>query len=182
MAYCFYISTGKSGEIRLMRRILGALLLVSIVAFTVGCDFGGPVPGKVAPNFSAKDMDGDLITLSDYRGKVVLLDFWATWCAPCVAEIPSVKAAYDKYKDQGFVVIGVNLDQDMGKLKQFVSDQGIAWPQVIDGASGGKVSDLYKVQYIPSTFLIDKQGVIQTTGLRGHDIKVAAKALLDSSI
>jgi peroxiredoxin len=113
-----------------------------------------------APNFSWKDNSGSLINLSDLKGKVVLLDFWATWCGPCRETIPHVEAIYEKYLAKGVEVLGINLD-DTSKLdsvKQFIKDNGMKY-QVINDASG-TVSQQYGVTSIPRFFIVDKNGYI----------------------
>ncbi|MFU2157836.1 peroxiredoxin family protein [Caldisericum sp. AR60] len=114
---------------------------------------------ETAPDFSWKDNNGNVVKLSDLKGKVVLLDFWATWCGPCRMTIPHVEAIYEKYKDKGVVVIGINLDQDdLSKVQQFIKEQGMKYLVVADPNS--KVAGLYGVNSIPRFFIIDKNGKI----------------------
>ncbi|MEN6372298.1 MAG: TlpA disulfide reductase family protein [Armatimonadota bacterium] len=133
--------------------------------------------GDVPPAFSEKAaINGDQISLENYKGKVVLIDFWATWCHACVGEIPNVKAIYEKYKDQGLVVIGISLDREQSKLEAFVKDKGIAWPQIFDGQD--KIARPYGIRFIPTTYLIDREGNIAAVKLRGNDLAVAVEDLL----
>jgi len=128
--------------------------------------------GKQAPEIDLKDPDGKDIKLSSLRGKVVLLDFWASWCGPCRMEMPNVVAAYKKYKDKGFTVYSVSLDKDATSWKNAISALGMIW--------NTHVSDLkfwqceaalrYGVQGIPAAFLLDKNGVIVAANLRGPDL------------
>ncbi|MGB9769086.1 MULTISPECIES: TlpA family protein disulfide reductase [Caldisericum] len=114
---------------------------------------------ETAPDFSWKDNNGNVVKLSDLKGKVVLLDFWATWCGPCRMTIPHVEAIYEKYKDKGVVVIGINLDQgDLSKVQQFIKEQGMKYLVVTDPNS--QVAGLYGVNSIPRFFIIDKNGKI----------------------
>ena len=109
----------------------------------------------------------------------MLVDFWATWCGPCVAELPNVLAAYTEYHDKGFEVIGISLDQDKGALEGFVKKREMAWPQMFDGK--GWESDLvkkYGIRGIPATFLIGKDGKVAATDLRGEVLSVKVKELL----
>ncbi|MGC9099742.1 MAG: TlpA family protein disulfide reductase [Caldisericum sp.] len=122
---------------------------------------------ETAPDFSWKDNNGNVVKLSDLKGKVVLLDFWATWCGPCRMTIPHVEAIYEKYKDKGVVVIGINLDQgDLSKVQQFIKEQGMKYLVVTDPNS--QVAGLYGVNSIPRFFIIDKNGKIAKT-IIGYD-------------
>ena len=115
--------------------------------------------GKVVPNFSATDLDGNPISLEQYRGKVVLLDFWAVWCAPCIAEMPNVKTVYDTYKDEGFDIIGISLDFDEKGLRDYLKENNIPWRQVFSGKiMDNPVALHYNIRSIPTQWLIDKDG------------------------
>jgi len=114
---------------------------------------------KNAPDFSLKDADGKTVRLSDYKGKVVLLDFWATWCGPCKIEIPWLKDFQRKYKDKGFAVIGISMDEEGWQVvKPFVSEAGINYRIVIGDDS---TAQLYGgVDALPTAFVIDREGRI----------------------
>jgi peroxiredoxin len=125
---------------------------------------------EVAPDFQATTLDGKAIKLSDLRGKVVLLDFWATWCGPCIAELPNVKQAYEKYgKGGAFEIVGISLDQDPEQVRRFVKSQQMPWPQIVLGP-GNPVAKQYNVTAIPATFLIDRDGKVIAKDLRGKDL------------
>ena len=115
--------------------------------------------GKSAPDFKVKDLKGEELSLKKFRGQVVLLDFWATWCPPCVAEMPHVKQTYEKYKDQKFQIIGISLDNSKIALEAFIEKEELAWTHHWDQSQ--KVMTQYGVTGIPSTFLIDGEGVIR---------------------
>ena len=125
--------------------------------------------GQVLPDFSAAvDLDGKPISLADYRGKVVLLDFWAVWCGPCLGEIPRIKAVYEKYHDQGFEVIGVSLDEDAAVLREFIKEKEMPWRQILDGQRwAGHLVQQYGVCSIPAPFLIDREGKVISVKARG---------------
>ncbi len=135
--------------------------------------------GAVFPDFQEKDLDGKPLSVSGLKGKVVLIDFWATWCGPCVQELPNVLAAYEKYHGQGFEVIGISLDSDRDKLTSFIKEKKMAWPQYFDGKSWqSKLGTKYGVNSIPATYLLDKEGKIIASGLRGDALDAAiAKAV-----
>jgi peroxiredoxin len=137
------------------------------------------VPGAAFPDFKEKDVLGQPLSVAQYRGKVVLLDFWATWCPPCRAEIPNVVAAYAQFHDKGLVVIGVSLDQDKDKLLDFIKVNNMTWPQYFDGLGWeNKLANLYGIESIPATILIDGQGKIIARDVRGEELKAAVgKAL-----
>ena len=115
--------------------------------------------GKSAPDFSATDIDGKPISLQQYRGKVVLLDFWAVWNSFCISDILNVKKIYDTYKDQGFDVIGVNLDTDETKLRDYLEENQIPWRQIYSGLERqSPLAQQYDVRSIPARWLIDRDG------------------------
>ena len=164
-------------EMENLRHTLTVLLALSLLLLPTCAP--NPWVGKPAPNFTAADMGGNQISLSAYRGKVVLLDFWATWCAGCLMEMPDVKQLYDKYKDKGFVVIGIDLDTDQGQMETFIKKQNIEWPQILDvRRGGGEISQLYRIDVIPSTFLIDKDGIIRYVDLSGPELERAVQLLI----
>ena len=115
--------------------------------------------GKPAPDFSATDLDGKPISLQQYRGKVVLLDFWAVWNGFCVGEMLRVKKIYDTYKDQGFDIIGVSLDTDEAKLRNYLKENDIPWRQIYSGQERqSPLAQQYDVRSIPTRWLIDRDG------------------------
>ena len=128
------------------------------------------VANKVFPDFAEKDLSGKPLSVGALRGKVVLVDFWATWCGPCRAELPNVIETYKKYHPQGFEIIGVSLDSDRAKLDDFLKKtDGMTWPQFYDGEGwGNKLAKKYGVESIPFTVLVGPDGKVIAKGLRGE--------------
>ena len=136
--------------------------------------------GKPAPDFQVIDLKGQELSLKKYRGQVVLLDFWATWCFPCRVEIPHIKKVYDTYKDQQFEVIGISLDQTRSVLDSYIEKQDITWPQLLEGAPA--VAKMYNVTGIPATFLIDGEGIVRRVKLRGRALEAAVAELVKENL
>ena len=141
-----------------MNRIFLVALLLSFTAF----------PGLRADDVTSKPLDlkftavdGEKIDLAKMRGKVVLLDFWATWCPPCRAEVPDVVATYKKFHDQGFEVIGISLDHDKDAMLGFTQEHGMVWPQYFDGQGwDNAISSGFGIDEIPAMLLIGKDGKV----------------------
>ena len=113
-------------------------------------------------------VDGSQVDLANMRGKVVLIDFWATWCPPCRGEVPNVVAAYKKYHDQGFEVIGISLDQNKDALLAFTKQNGMVWPQYFDGQGwNNSISSRFGIDSIPAMWLVGKDGKV--AALNGRD-------------
>ena len=127
-------------------------------------------------------IDGDTLNISDYfqkGAKYVLLDFWASWCGPCCAEIPNVKKVYETYKDKGLQVVGISVDQNSAAWKATVKRLGMTWPQTNQNNGIGRTAgEIYGVQYIPYTVLFDAQGNIIATELRGEELNNKIAELL----
>ena len=119
--------------------------------------------GELAPDFTLTDLEGNSVTLSEYRGKVVVLNFWATWCPPCRAEMPDIESLYQEYKDKGLVVIGIDIGEPEATVRQFVQRGGYSWTFVLD--STGTVAANYNIRAIPTSFFIDREGVIQAVNI-----------------
>jgi peroxiredoxin len=138
--------------------------------------------GQNAPQFTAKTMDGASVSLADYRGKVVLLDFWAADCSVCVKEIPLLKEAYLKYKDKGMVIIGVSLDESLPPLQKMIELKGITWTQLFDGKGyDGALRKLFNVQGAPNYFILDREGRIAAKNVNGQKLNDALDELMKKS-
>jgi peroxiredoxin len=137
--------------------------------------------GTAFPDFNETDIDGKPISVSAYKGKIVLVDFWATWCGPCVGELPNVLKTYEKYHGKGFEIVGVSLDNDKSKLTSFIKAKNMTWQQFFDGQGWkNKVAEKYTVQSIPATYLVDKEGKLIAKNLRGDALEQAVgKALAE---
>lgn len=128
--------------------------------------------GTEAPDLVLKDTEGHVIKLSDFRGQVVLIDFWASWCGPCRVENPNVVKVYKKYKDKGFEIFGVSLDRSIEAWKQAIQEDKLIWKHGSELAFwNSSFVKTYDVQSIPQTYLIDKEGKILAKGLRGHSLE-----------
>jgi len=137
--------------------------------------------GTKFPDFDEKDLAGKPLSLANYKGKVVLVDFWATWCGPCLIELPNVIETYRKHHSKGFEIVGVSLDEakDKARLESFLRDKNMTWPQFFDGQWWkNKLAVKYGVNSIPATYLLDAEGKILGKDLRGDELEKAVTAAL----
>jgi len=134
-------------------------------------------PGNAAPEFTVTDIDGKKLALSDYKGKVVLLDFWATWCTPCRAEIPHFVEMQQKYGPQGFQVVGISMDDDAKPVKEFYRQYNMSYPVAV---GDDKLAQTFGgVLGLPVNFIIDREGRIHAKFLGATDVSVIDKAVSD---
>jgi len=137
--------------------------------------------GIEAPDIIQKTPQGSDLSLSSLRGKVVLIDFWASWCKPCRMENPTVVAAYNKYKDKGFTVLSVSLDKERDAWMNAIAQDGLVWPNHVSDLQlwNNAAAKLYGVQSIPAAFLIDANGIIIGRDLRGEELEAKLKEVLE---
>ena len=129
-----------------------------------------------------KETHGSTISIASLKGKVVLVDFWATWCGPCIQELPNVKKAYAELHDQGFEILGISFDSEKQTLERFVKKEGMKWPQYFDGKGwGNELGARFGIDAIPSMWLVDKKGVLRDMNAR-TDLVSKVKKLLQEPI
>ncbi len=135
-------------------------------------------PGQMAPDISLPDVKDSIIKLSSFKGKVVLIDFWASWCGPCRASNPGVVKLYSKYKTQGFEVLGVSVDTKKDAWLKAIRQDKITYTQVINNGGENSPAAVYGIRFIPSTFLLNKKGEIVAIDMEANDLEKKVKALL----
>jgi thiol-disulfide isomerase/thioredoxin len=126
-----------------------------VIAPTDGDDDFVAELGKVAPSFTREDINGNEIILKDLKNNVVLIEFWATWCAPCRAKMPEMIELYNDYKDKDFIFLGISLDYQPAPLKAYIAEEGIEWPQILDKNQVISIN-LYQIPGTPHAVVIDK--------------------------
>ena len=138
--------------------LIGLLALAGCSGESAAVEDTGINAGQYPPTFTLPDLDGNSVTLEDFRGSVIVVDLWATWCPPCRVEIPVLIDLYEEYEDQGLVILGVGLDRGgAADLAPFAESNGITYPILVGGR---EVSEAYKVTGIPTTFIIGRDGRI----------------------
>jgi len=151
---------------KMLKIILSATVFLGV--FTISCSTEtnqNPWIGKPAPDFQYQDADGQSVSLSNFRGRPVLINFWATWCYPCRIEIPYILQVYNKWSDDGLVLLTINDGESPSRVGEFMQSQGLSFPVLLD--IKGSIAQNYNVVGLPTTFFIDKDGIIQ-------DVKVGA--------
>lgn len=142
-----------------MRRLFLVILALTAAFSLFSCSKSknNAVFGNSAPDFTLNDLNGNKVTLSSMKGRVVMVEFWATWCPPCKESIPELNKLYNKYKDKGFTVLAISVDKglDSAELAGFARDYSLTYPVLLDN---GKASSSYGVGSIPTSFMIDKNG------------------------
>src|SRR3972149_6653843 len=140
---------------KLLTVIAGSVLFLAIIIAPAQGNF----PGERAPDFTLKSISGKNLKLSEFRGRVILVNFWATWCKPCKEELPYFNRLYSKYRDVGLEVLGINIDKDSLQASGMSQALNLTFPILLDPP--GQVSSLYKIRSMPTTFVIGKDGMIR---------------------
>jgi len=135
-------------------------------------------PGKTPYPIEEKDLSEKQVSLKNLRGKVVVIDFWATWCGPCMNELPMMLKLYEDQNKKGLEIVGISLDKNKGQLTNAITKHEIKWPVIMDRADNTGIAHKWAVQSIPSTFVLDRKGVIRHVGLRGEDLLEAVTKLI----
>jgi len=161
-----------------MNRMLTAILVILIVlgSITTACQSEAPQVGKPAPDFQLNTLDGQPISLSDLKGKPVLINFWQIRCPSCRMQMPYIQQVYDEWQAKGLVLLAINIGERPSQVAEFMQSQGLSFPVLLD--SEGKIAQQYSIPGIPTTFFIDRDGIIQ-------DIRIGAfqsKAEIESSL
>ena len=139
-----------------MRNVLLRVAILVLVPMAAAADYAGE--GE-APNFTLESFGGETISLDTYRGDVVMINFWATWCGPCREEMPILDELYSRYQRAGFQLLGVNIDDEPQRAKDMIAELGVSFPVLFD--SSKEVSELYSVQAMPVSVMVDRHGVIR---------------------
>lgn len=145
-----------------MKKTLTSLviLLLALGLIASGCpgEVSAPEVGKRAPDFELDTLEGQSVTLSQLQGQPVLLNFWATWCGPCVHEMPFLQQVYQDWPEEELVLLGVNIGESPSQAAQFMQSNGLSFTVLLDSQTA--VAEEYNIKYIPTTFLIDREGII----------------------
>lgn len=155
----------KRGTVSPAKRVTSLAIIIVIVGlaaafFALRGETGPPVDiGSPAPDFTLGQLGNGYLTLSDLEGKVVMLNFWATWCGPCREEMPAMQNVYERYRDQGFEIVAINLQETEVAVKGFINQLGVNFPVVYDLT--GEVFDTYLVRPLPTSYFIDSTGTIR---------------------
>jgi cytochrome c biogenesis protein CcmG/thiol:disulfide interchange protein DsbE len=172
------------------RRIFFIVILVAGLAWIfvsadkTGISTAGKIPapreGFLAPDFSLKTPDGASVTLSDFRGQAVLVNLWATWCPPCRSEMPAIQKLYDEYRDQGFVVLAVNMtyQDNASNVLPFTQDNNLTFPILLEQT--GAVAKKYELRSLPTSFFIDKEGIIREVVIGGPMSEALLRTRIES--
>lgn len=152
-------------------------IILSILAFGCSSPEVGLKAGKMAPDFTLTSLNGEVTSLSAFKGNMVLLNFWATWCRPCRYEIPYIQQIFEEYSAKGLVVLTVNSWEDRETAQEFMSQNQLTFPVLTD-YPGKKVARTYQIRTIPATFIIDRKGIIKAVKIGAFQNKAEIESLL----
>jgi len=185
-----------------MNKIVKVILVITLVSgmLITGCsgksNQEGPALGRItgcstdsaqrpqidkpAPDFQFQSPDGQHTSLSDLQGKPVLINFWATWCSPCIHEMPYLQQVYEEWSDKGLIVLAINIGESSAKVEAFMQSHDLSLPVLLD--TNQDTAQAYNIQYIPSTFFIDKDGIIQEKTIGAFPSKIVIEEKLSKII
>ena len=171
-----------------MLKEIAVIILVSVVVsglVMAGCSTNlpsaeDPSVGNPAPDFQLSDLDGKTVSLSDFQGKPVLLNFWASWCRPCRTEMPYIQQVYEEWSDKGLVVLAINIGESASRVEEFLQRYNLYLPVLLDIRQ--VVAPKYNIIYIPATFLIDQDGIIQDKKIGPFQSKEEIEEMLSKVI
>ncbi len=163
-----------------MKHFIRFTILPILFVFASQLVYAQPSKGTVAPDISLYNTKGELVTLSSLKGKVVLLDFWASWCGPCRQNNKMLKEVYAKYSTKGFEIYSVSIDGNPRAWERAIQQDNTTWLHVIDpsAAKGNELTQIWNLRFIPSTFLLDKEGKIVAKGLSENELEKRLEKML----
>jgi len=168
-----------------MNKLLTAILVTIVTTglLIIGCTAGSEptaTVGKAAPDFELQNLDGQSISLSDLKGKPVLVNFWATWCTPCVSEMPYIQEIHEDWSDRGLMVLAINMGESSSKVEQFLQKHNLSLPVLLDTKQ--VVARRYGIRAIPTTFFIDKDGIVRNKVIGAFPSKEAIESRLNEIV
>jgi thiol-disulfide isomerase/thioredoxin len=164
-----------------MNKRLIAILVMILTSglLIIGCATSSePIAAvsEAAPDFQLQNLDGQSITLSDLKGKPVLINFWATWCGPCVSEMPYIQEIHEEWSDKGLILLAINIGDSSSEVEQFLQNHNLSLPVLLDTKK--VVAQRYSIRAIPTTFFLDKDGIIQVKVIGAFPNKAAIESRL----
>ena len=158
--------------------VLLIAIILAMVFIITGCPRPCPDIGSVAPDFTLETIDGKSASLQEFQGKTVMLNFWATWCGPCVAEMPHLQEVYDERSGEGLVLLSIDIGENVSQVKDFIEQRGFTFPVLLD--TQAEVAELYCLpQVLPQTLFIDSEGTIKARKVGAFRNKDEIYSLLD---
>lgn len=153
--------------------------IILLLLFTATISYAQPKVGQASPEIAIKDVNGKVQKLSNLKGRVVLIDFWASWCGPCRKTMPGLVSLYKQYKSKGFEIYGISIDDNKADWKKAIADDKITWLQVNEpGGWNGVTATAWKLEQIPASFLLDKNGKVIAVDPTTQEIQSRLKKVL----